>query len=157
MVRRLFLVPFGVALAVAAGALFFLLAALLDPVMARLTGDTLFVGFWSLIDAIFQVDDPGLVLAGAMTGLSQLALTLLVVPPAFVALVGEVVGIRSVAWYAGGAGLLTAAIPWLLRGEARIGSTDEIHVTLVLGLTGAVAGLVYWLFAGRNARQSAAG
>ena len=74
---------------------------------------------------------------------------------AFVALVGEVAGLRRLAWYAGATGLLTAVIPWLLRGSARVASPAELHVGFVLALTGAVAGLFYWMVAGRSAGRRA--
>jgi hypothetical protein len=52
-----------------------------------------------------------------------------------------------------GCGLLTAALPWLGRGAARLGSAPlaEARLTAVLFLAGAAAGLVYWLVAGRHA------
>jgi hypothetical protein len=151
MIRWLLVLPFALVFAVGASSLFVVTASVVDPVMARLAGDTLFVGFWSLMDALFAVDDPAVVVAGAMTGLGKVVFTFLILPPVFVAVVGEVAGLRRLAWYAGATGLLTAAIPWLLRGTARVASPAELHVGLVLGLTGAVAGFVYWLMAGRSA------
>jgi hypothetical protein len=150
-IGRLFLVAFGLLLALGASGLFFLAASVLDPVMASLSGETLFAGFWSLLDAIFAVDDPAFVMEGAIVGLGQLAFTLFVVPLVFIALVSEVVGARSLVWHAGATGLLTAAIPWLLRGNPEIASSAELHVSAILGTTGAVAGLVYWAVAGRSA------
>jgi hypothetical protein len=148
---RLFLMTFALPIAITAGCGFLLFASVIDPVMAVLTGDTLFVGFWSLMDAIFAVDDPTPVVEGALSGIGRLVFALLVAPPLFAALVGEVAGARRALWYAGATGLLTAAMPWLLRGSPRMASPAELHVSLVLGLTGAVAGLVYWMIAGRGA------
>jgi hypothetical protein len=73
-------------------------------------------------------------------------------PPIFVALVGEIAGIRSFIWYGFGTGALTAIIPWISRGE----SVDaipgaEARLTMLLFLAGAAAGLTYWLVAGRSA------
>jgi NADH:ubiquinone oxidoreductase subunit 6 (subunit J) len=142
---------FALPVAITAGCIFLLFASVVDPVMAMLMGDTLFVGFWSLIDAIFAVDDPSFVVEGALTGMGRLFFTLLIAPPLFIALISEVIGARRALWYAGATGLLTAAVPWLLRGSPRMASPAELHVSLVLGLTGAVAGLVYWMIAGRSA------
>jgi hypothetical protein len=154
MIRWLLVIPFALTAAVTASGVFFLVASVVDPVMASLTGETLFVSFWSLVDALFAVEDPGPILAGALAGISKLVLTLFVAPPALVGLIGEVAGLRRLAWYAGGTAALTAAIPWLMRGAARIASPAEIHVSLVLALTGAVAGLVYWMVAGQSAGKS---
>jgi hypothetical protein len=151
IVRWIFVVPFALLVALAAGTVFFLIAALADPVMAALAGQSLFVGFWSLMDAILGSENPDAVVADALSGVGRLTLILFVLPPVFVAVLGEVIGLRRLAWYAGGTGLLAAAMPWLLRGSPRIASPDELRVSLVLGLTGAVAGSVYWLVAGRGA------
>ncbi len=61
----------------------------------------------------------------------------LVLPPAWSRSLSEVIRARSAAWYGGATGVLTAAIPWILRGSRR-GSDRrrELHVSLVLGLTG---------------------
>jgi hypothetical protein len=151
MIRWLLVIPFALLFAISAGSLFLLVASVVDPVMAALTGNTLFVAFWSLMDALSAVDDPTPVVEGAATGLGRLLFTFLILPPAFVALVGEVAGTRRLVWYGGATGVLTAMIPWLLRGSPRVGSSAELHVAVVLGLTGAVAGLVYWMTAGRSA------
>jgi hypothetical protein len=151
ILRWLLLIPFGLLCALIAGGVFFILASLLDPTLASVTGETLFVGLWAFMDAVFAVEDPAVVVEGTMAGLSELAFTFLVVPPVFVALVGEIIGARHLLWYAAASGILTGAMPWLLRGEARIGSPLELHISLVLGLAGAVAGLVYWMIAGRSA------
>jgi hypothetical protein len=156
MIRWFLLIPFVLLVAIGTASVFFLVASLVDPVMATLTGNTLFVGFWSLIDALNAADDPAPILEEAFFGVSRLFFTLLVVPPVFVALVGELVGTRSLLWYAGGAALVTAAIPWILRGSARVASPAELHVAAVLALTGAVAGFIYWLLAGQGAGHRSA-
>ena len=156
MIRWLFVIPFALLFAISAGSLFLLVASVVDPVMAALTGNTLFVAFWSFLDALSTVEDPTPVVEGAAAGVGRLLFTFLILPPAFVALVGEVVGTRRLVWYAGVTAVLTAMIPWLLRGAARVSSPAELHIAVVLALTGFVAGLVYWLAAGRGAGRSAA-
>jgi hypothetical protein len=153
MVRWILLIPFALLLALAAGGLFFFFAALIDPVVGPLAGNTLFVGFWSLMDALAAADDPNIVMEGALSGIGRFAFMLFILPLVFVALVGEVIGLRHLLWYAGATALLTGAAPWLMRGSPRIASPDELRVSLVLALTGAVAGLVYWMIAGRSTRQ----
>ncbi|MBF9232983.1 hypothetical protein [Microvirga alba] len=150
MIRWLLLIPFALLIAIGASSFFLFIASIIDPVMANLTGETLFVGFWGFFDAIFSSDDPGSVVADALSDVGRLIFTLLVFPALLVAIVGEVIRARSYLWYAGATGVLTAAVPWILRGSARVASPGELHVSLVLGLTGAVAGFVYWLIAGRD-------
>ncbi|MCC2652970.1 MAG: hypothetical protein K0Q60_3133 [Microvirga sp.] len=155
MIRWLILIPFALLIAVGASGTFFLIASMVDPVMALLTGDTLFVGFWSLIDAVFAAEDPGPIVEDAFLAVGRIMFTLLIFPPLLVAIVSEVLGMRSLLWHVLATGVLTAAVPWILRGQARIASPEELHVSFVLGLTGAVAGLVYWaIIGGREPRRS---
>jgi NADH:ubiquinone oxidoreductase subunit 6 (subunit J) len=154
LLRWLLLVPFALICALAAGFCTFLLASVFDPVLARLTGETLFVGFWAFIDTIFVVEDPSLVIEGTVAGLGELLFTFFVAAPVFVALAGEIVGTRSLIWYAGASAVLSGAMPWLMR-DADAGTPEELHVSIALGLTGAVAGLVYWMIAGRGVGQGA--
>ena len=148
MVRWFLLIPFALIIAIGVSGTFFLIASIVDPVMATLTGDTLFVGFWSLIDAVFAAEDPGPIVEDAFLAVGRIMFTLLIFPPLLIAVISEVLGMRSLLWHALATGVLTAAVPWILRGAARVGTPAELHVSLVLGLTGAVAGLVYWAIAG---------
>ncbi len=77
---------------------------------------------------------------------------LLVLPPAFTALIGEVAGWRSFTWYGRAAGALAAAQPFLARPRgAQALLPAEGRIATILFLAGAVAGLVYWLVAGCGA------
>lgn len=154
MIRWLLLIPFALLIAIGMSSLFFMIASMIDPLMATLTGNTLFVGFWNLIDAIFSSDDPGPIVAEAMLTVGRIVFTLLVLPPLVIALVSETLKIRSLLWYALATGVLTASVPWILRGAARVRNPEELHVSAVLALTGAVAGFVYWAIAGRSSGQT---
>jgi hypothetical protein len=155
MIRWLILIPFALLIAVGASGTFLLVASFVDPLMATLTGDTLFVGFWSLVDAVFSVEDPGPIVEDALLALGRVMFTLLIFPPLLVAIISEVLRLRSLLWHVLATGVLTAAVPWILRGAARVANPEELHVSLVLGLTGAVAGLVYWaIIGGREPRRT---
>ncbi|MBM6593796.1 hypothetical protein [Microvirga pudoricolor] len=149
LLRWLILIPLALFLAISASSVFLFVASVADPVMADLMGNTVFVGFWSLLDAIFESDDPGFLMAQTLGDVSRVLFTFLVLPLLLVALVSEVTRARSLLWMAGATGVLTAAVPWILRGSPRMTSPTELHISVVLGLTGAVAGLVYWAVAGR--------
>ncbi|HEU6441604.1 MAG TPA: hypothetical protein VFF38_04540 [Microvirga sp.] len=151
MIRWLLLVPFALLIAIGMSSLFFLVASIVDPLMATLTGETLFVGLWNLVDAVFSSDDPGPIVAEAMLTVGRIVFTLLVLPPLVIAVISETLKMRSLLWYTLATGILTAAVPWILRGAARVSNPAELHVSAILGLTGAVAGLVYWAIAGRDA------
>ncbi|WP_342162688.1 hypothetical protein [Methylobacterium sp. SD21] len=151
---RILLGGFALLLAVVAGSLALMLALLLDPrANAWLTQGAL-AGF----DAAFSDLAAGLPPEGfllLMVGLAKALFVLLFVPPALVGVTGEALGRRGLLWYGGGCGLLTAALPWLVRGAPRPGAAGlaaaEARLTLILFFVGGCAGLVYWLVAGRSA------
>src|SRR6478735_7590589 len=154
MIRYILLIPFALLIAIGASSLFLLVASIVDPVLALLTGNTLLVGFWAFVDEVFSAEDPGPIVAAAFDAVGRVVFTLLVFPPLLVAILSEVIRARSAIWYGAATGVLTAAIPWILRGSARVGWPGDLHVSFVLGLTGAVAGLVYWTIAGRDSGRS---
>ena len=149
--RRLFAVPFGLLLAVSASSLFLAVACVVDPVMGSFAGEALWVGFWRLLDAVFAVEDPGPVVDSTLSAVARLLAAVLLASMILVALVSEVIGARGALWQVGGTALLTGALPWLARGGARPATAEEIRIAAILALTGAVAGFVYWLAAGRGA------
>jgi hypothetical protein len=152
LLGRLFLlVPLALLFAIPAGMMALGAVAVFDPVVALFSGEVVFAGMWSLLDRLSAVDDPAPIIEGAFAGLGKAAATLLVAPPLFVGAVGEVAGLRSLVWYAGGTGTITAAIPWVVRASERTPTPEEVHITLALLVTGAAAGLVYWLIAGQSA------
>lgn len=159
--RRVVLVPLGLALAIPAGLLFLLIGGSIDAASRQLVGNLTFSGLMALAGDIGQ--SGSLEAFGVLIfGLMLIASIVLVAPLVLVALVGEIVGWRTYVWYAGGCAALTAAIPWIVRGGPLSGGASrteviaavnagELRITLLLFLTGAVSGFVYWLIAGRSA------
>ena len=84
--------------------------------MAMLTGDTLLVGFWAFVDEVFPSTIPAPSSTAAFDAVGRLVFTLLVFPPLLVAILSEVIRARSAIWYGAATGVLTAAMPWILRG-----------------------------------------
>lgn len=145
----------GLIFAIPAGFMTLAVGTLIEPAARELvtelglaSADAVLADLWHGGPAAFDA-------AGLLAGMWALSAALLFLPPAFVALVGEIAGFRSFAWYGFGTGLFTAALPWLGRGWERwsegamLGA--EVRITTLLFLTGAIAGLTYWLVAGRSA------
>jgi hypothetical protein len=147
---RLLLIAFVLPVAIACGTLFLLFAAIFDPLIATFLRDTLWVAFARVLEIAFTYEDPTIV-EHAFMGAGRLVMTILVAPPAFIALVSEVGGLRRFLWHVGATGLLTGSVPWLLSGMHRPAMPEEVHIGLLLGLSGAVTGCVYWLLAGHSA------
>lgn len=59
MLRLIFLVPFALALAVAAGAVFLVVAATVDPLFGGVVAVVIETGWWSLFDALVDADGGG--------------------------------------------------------------------------------------------------
>jgi hypothetical protein len=158
--RRIVLVPLGLALAIPCGLLFLLVGGSLDAASRQLVGNLTFSSLLALAGDIGQ--------SGALEAISVLFFGLmligsivLIAPLILVALVGEIIGLRTYVWYSGGCAALTGAIPWVVRGGPLSGGASrdaiaavtagELRITLLLLLTGAASGFVYWLVAGKSA------
>lgn len=152
---RVFLFLFGLLLAIPAGLLALAIGIAFEPAAQELIAA---LGAAGIEDFLFDLWGDGMA-EGAPGGLFirvwALSATLLILPPALVAIIGELAGIRSFVWYGFGCGALMAALPWLSRGSERLAESSvlgaEGRITALLFITGAVAGLTYWLVAGRSA------
>ncbi|MBV9751136.1 MAG: hypothetical protein JO188_01315, partial [Hyphomicrobiales bacterium] len=92
-------------------------------------------------------------------------LAVVVAPVLLTAMIGEAARLRSFIWYVAAPAVLTALTPWLARGARAAGSSairdaatrsaqtqaDEARLALLLFLSGAVSGFIYWAIAGRDA------
>ncbi|MFH6782873.1 MULTISPECIES: hypothetical protein [Methylobacterium] len=156
------LLAIGVALmmAIACGAIALGIGVAMDPVLRDVLAQFGLSGLEAVLADLAEgyAPDPGMV-EGAVN-LGRAILLLVAVPPALNAVVGEVLGWRSLAWYGGATGLLTALLPWLMRGAGgpvvQGAGAGEGRVTAILFCTGGIAGLVYWLAAGRFAGRGPA-
>ncbi|KMO34871.1 hypothetical protein VQ02_18280 [Methylobacterium variabile] len=153
---RLLAVAVAVLMAIACGALALGIGVVMDPVLRDLLGTLGLSGLEAVLSDLAEgyAPDPGMV--EAALDLGRAILLLVAVPPALNALVGEVLGWRALAWYGGATGLLTALLPWLMRGAGGPVGAGEGRVTALLFCVGGVAGLVYWFAAGRFAGRGPA-
>ncbi|MGV2979557.1 hypothetical protein ACERNI_05030 [Camelimonas sp. ID_303_24] len=154
VIGRAFLILFALCCAFSVGALTLGFAALAEPAFGRMIS----LAARSLIDyafnSAFAYDDPRAAFDLLMRMWTVLAIVL-AGPPTLVGLIGEIARMRSFIWYSGATGLLTAVLPWVARtgysADPLSGNWGEGRVTLALFLCGAMAGLAYWLVAGRSA------
>ena len=92
LLGRALLGLFALLVAIPSGALFLGLTALFDPAVGQFTARIVWAGFWALAETLFALGDPEAVVEGYLIGLRSLVTSLLIAPPAFVGLAGEVVG-----------------------------------------------------------------
>lgn len=155
MFTRLVLTLFGLACASAAALVFLPVAVLLDPLVQQAAGAAPAEHWLDALTRLAPDGDPERALAMLFQLIWTIGMLVCVLPVTLTALLGGVTGARSFAFYAGLAGVLAAAMPWILRAgrvmeRGALLSTAEAHLTLILFLTGVVAGAVYWLIAARE-------
>lgn len=157
---RLLFCLFAGAFAIACAIIFLPIAILFDPVIRAATGDFTLAALIELFDAIMDSAVPEVAAGRLLNGIWLVIMGICVVPTVLTVLLGELAGTRSFAWYAGVNAILAAAMPWVARSaRGTLGATDvptaaiEMHFALVFFLTGALAGTIYWLLAGRRSRE----
>jgi hypothetical protein len=150
---RALVLLFGLLLAIPAGLLTLAIGIAFEPAAQELLARLGLAGFSAVYSETWRGGAPDMVAADLVVGAWALSTTILVVPPALVALIGQSLGTRTFVWYGPACGALTAALPWLGRGREHVADIPaaEGRLTALLFLTGAVAGLTYWLVAGRSA------
>jgi hypothetical protein len=157
LIARLFLLVLGLVIAIPLGAVALAIGVALEPAARELAGTLGFATLWSILADLAAGEAPDARAVALFTAFSTAVFTLLVAPPALVAIMGEVLGWRAFLWYALGTGAVTAALPWAGRARGGLGRISETalqaegRITLILFATGAVTGTAYWLIAGRSA------
>jgi hypothetical protein len=164
-VRRLILVPTGLILAITAGFIFLLIAGLAEPAGRKVLEGIGWIFLLAVRADAMRGEPPASYLALATKIIWWATLAIVVAPVLITALVGEVARLGSYVWYIAVPAVLTAAIPWLARGARAAGSAairdaatrsaqtqaDEARLALLLFLSGALSGFIYWAVAGRDA------
>jgi hypothetical protein len=168
LARRLILVPTGLILAVAAGFIFLLVGGLAEPAGRKVLEGIGWIFLLAVRADVMRGEPAASFLELATRIIWGATLTIVVVPSLLTALIGEVARLRSSIWYVGAPAVLTAAIPWLARSVRAAGSSairdaaarsaetqaDEARLALLLFLSGALSGFIYWAVAGRDAGSS---
>lgn len=153
--RRVLVVLCGLVLAWSAGTVFLAVGGLAVPATRELAADLTFGSLFAAVAALFAADAPDRVWLAVAVAFWTLTAALLLLPPLVAAVAGELAGARSFVWYAGLSGGLTAAIAWIGHAGGHGPNPAETKLLTLLFLTGAVAGLVYWMVAGRGAGRAA--
>jgi hypothetical protein len=157
-IGRAFLILVAMAAAAATSLLILPFLILFDPLQGDVSLVSSIGGFIDLLQDAFDEVSPSEAMSLFAGFLWTAALMICVVPVAIVATIGELAGLRSLVWYSGGIGALSASMPWLLRiiyhlEDARSAKPLELRFALLFFLAGTAAGFVYWLMCGRRASR----
>ncbi len=157
LVGRVLLLALGLALAIPFGVVTLAIGVGLEPAARELVGALGLATLWQILADLVAGEAPDARAVALFTAFATGVFAILIAPPTLVAAIGEVLGWRALLWYAGGSGALTALLPWLGRARSGMARVTEAalraegRITLILFLTGAASGLVYWAIAGRSA------
>jgi hypothetical protein len=157
LIGRLFLLVLALIIAIPFGTITLAVGVAVEPAARELAGALGFATLWSILGDLAAGEAPDERAIALFTVFYTAVFAILVAPPALIAVVGEVLGWRAFLWYAVGTGTATAALPWAGRVRGGLSRLSEAalqaegRITLVLFVTGAVTGCVYWLIAGRSA------
>lgn len=155
MFSRLILTFIGLACASAAALVFLPLAVIFDPLVQQVASQVPADHWLDILWDLFSEDNPEDTFGAIFQLIWTVGMLVCILPVTVTALLGASARVRAFAFYAGATGLLAAAIPWILR-SSQIGerafqaSSAEAHLTIILFLTGAFAGTIFWLIAARN-------
>lgn len=149
--RWLLLIPFACLVAMGAGLVALGLASVASPAVALMIGG----GIERLLDLLFGLAetgvDPAPAAQAAFALVARLGFAIVVAPVVIVAILSELLRLRSGLVQSGLTGLLAALLPLAMLRLARAPSPSELQIISGLFLVGVVSGFVYWLIAGRGA------
>ena len=152
--RRLLLMATGVLLAFLAAAAV-LIGGVLVQVIALPPEASVSLTRWAaFLLATLQAGRAGDLAAYGAWAVWRALVTLCFVPVCLVAVIGEVIGARSLRWTTIGTAAVTAAMPFILGLAAAGAGALESRLTALLALSGAAAGLTYGGIAGRGLAKS---
>jgi hypothetical protein len=156
VIGRAFFVLAGMAAGAATALIVLPILILFDPLAGHISLISSIGGFVDLLQRAFEDMPPDEAMTIFAGFLWTAALMVCVVPLVITALIGEIAAVRSLIWYCGGTGALSAAMPWLVRAtyhltDARSAKPLELRFALLFFLTGTAAGFIYWLICGRRA------
>lgn len=150
-IGRLILIPLGIVLAALTAGAFLISAGFIQPNLGGALTDAAISTVRRLIESLMEDGEAAVRFARLAQGVTTLSIAVLFLPVALVAAVAEVFSLRF--WFLQMllAAALTAVLPWAMLPELMAGAPLASSVTGLLAATGALAGSIYWMVAGRNA------
>jgi hypothetical protein len=160
-IRRLILVPTGLILAIAASFIFLVVAGLAEPAGRKVLEGIGWLFLIAIHSDAMRGDPPGSYIVLATRIVWWATLAVVVAPILITALIGEVARLNSFIFYVCAPAILMACLPWLARNARTAGGSsirdaaahslgvqvNEARLALLLFLSGALSGFIYWAVA----------
>jgi hypothetical protein len=150
-IGRLILIPLGIVLAAFTAGAFLVSAGFLQPNIGGALTEAAISTVRLMVQGVMEDGEAPDRILRLAKGLTSLSFAVLFLPVALVAAVAEVFGMRPWLLQALLAAFLTALLPWAMTPELIAGQPLASPLTGLLAATGALAGSIYWMVAGRNA------
>lgn len=150
-IGRVILIPLGILLAAFTAGAFLISVGFVQPSVGGALTEAAITTVRALVQGVMDGGQSLDRLIRLTQGLTSLTIAVLFLPVALVAAVAEVFGMRPWLLQALFAALLTALLPWAMTPELITGQPLASPLTALLAATGALAGSIYWMVAGRNA------
>lgn len=154
--RRLLVVLFALAFAIACNVVFLFIAIVSDPIAGQ-AALQLLAGLFDEAFAPNQDWMSGASLMLALSVFSHAVVAICVVPQILSVVLAEAARIRSFLWHVLVPGVIAAAMPWILRLTLRGDTTQATNQTPVENrflalffICAALAGAIYWMFTRRR-------
>jgi hypothetical protein len=151
LLGRIILIPLAILIAAITAGFFLVITGFVQPQLGGAIAEAAIRTMQILADSLMEDGEALDRFARLAKGLSTLTLAVMFLPVALVAAVAEVFSLRWWIVQALGAALLTALLPWAMLPNLMAGTPLASSLTGVLAATGALAGSIYWMIAGRSA------
>jgi hypothetical protein len=150
-IGRLIVIPLGIVLAAFCALLFLGIVGMVQPSVAEAIAMTAFKTMDRAFRTVLEGEEAIKQFGWSLVLFSRFVIVVLLLPVTLVAVVAEFFALRAWLVHALGVALLTAVVPFAMMPELIGGAAFASSVTGLLAATGALAGSIYWMIAGRNA------
>jgi uncharacterized membrane protein YecN with MAPEG domain len=150
-IGRLIVIPLGIVLAAFCALLFLGIVGMVQPSIAEAIATTAFKTMDRAFRTVMEGEEAIKQFGWSLALFSRFVVVVLFLPVTLVAVVTEFFGLRPWLLHALGVALLTALMPFAMMPELIGGAPFASGVTGLLAATGALAGSIYWMIAGRKA------
>lgn len=150
-IGRLILIPIAIAIAAFCALLFLGIVGMTQPDVAKAIASTAYQTMDRLFRTVMEGEEAIKQYGMSLVLFSRFVVVVLILPVTLTAVIAEVLGFRAYLFHALFAALLTAATPFALMPELIAGFPYASPATGLLAATGALAGSIYWMLAGRSA------
>jgi hypothetical protein len=150
-VGRLILIPLAILIAAFSALVFLGVVGMVQPEIAKAIAGVASGTLDKVFRTVLEGEEAIKQFGWSLVLFSRFVIVVLFLPVTLVAVIAEFLGIRSYFFQALVTAIITAVLPFAMMRELIEGFDFASGATGLLAATGALAGTIYWVIAGRNA------